>query len=106
MKKQIRNQIDLTVLSQRDQSLTSKGNPQLKLNRAQLKSPRFPEGKTGQCHNPLCRALFQVTRHDQRFFTPKCKTEFFKIKYGLVSLAAYFDADKSGIQSKNQKENG
>ena len=57
------------------------------------KSLRFEKGISRACCNPLCKAEFTPVRKDQRFCGPKCKENFFKVKYTLLVLAPYFDAD-------------
>jgi hypothetical protein len=57
------------------------------------KSLHFVKGIPRACHNPLCRRDFTPKRKDQRFCDPKCKETFFKVKYGLLALATYFNVD-------------
>lgn len=60
------------------------------------KSLRFAVAIPRACSNPLCRAEFTPKRKDQRFCGPKCKQEFFKVKYALLTLASYFNVDLEG----------
>ena len=62
-------------------------------NDASAKSPRFDRGIPRGCSNPLCRLEFTPKRKDQRFCDPKCKEAFFRVKYALMTLAPYFNAD-------------
>jgi len=57
------------------------------------KSLRFVRGNSGACHNPLCRSDFILKRKDQRFCCPRCKVDFFRVKYALLTLAPYFNLD-------------
>ena len=65
---------------------------------ASAKSLRFVKGIPRACHNPLCRENFTPRRKDQRFCNPKCKENFFKVKYALLTLAPYFNVDIDGSQ--------
>ena len=57
------------------------------------KSPRFVRGSPRVCSNPFCRLEFIPKRKDQRFCGSKCKDDFFKVKYALLTLAPYFNVD-------------
>ena len=57
------------------------------------KSLRFVRGIPGTCNNPLCRSDFILKRKDQRFCGPKCKEDFFRVKYARLTLAPYFGLD-------------
>jgi len=60
---------------------------------ASAKSLRFIKGINRACHNPLCRSDFMARRKDQRFCGRNCKETFFKVKYAILTLAPYFNAD-------------
>ena len=65
------------------------------------KSLRFVSGIPRTCHNPFCRSNFMAKRKDQRFCSPKCKENFFKVKYALLILAPYFNVDlDEGLEGK------
>jgi len=65
------------------------------------KSPRFVRGIPRACSNPLCRSDFIPKRKDQRFCGSKCKDDFFKVKYALMTLAPYFNVDLGeGLEGK------
>ncbi len=57
------------------------------------KSLRFVRGIPMTCHYPLCKGDFIPKRKDQRFCGQKCKEDFFKVKYALLTLAPYFNLD-------------
>ena len=63
------------------------------LKEASAKSLRFVSSIPMACHNPLYRSDFMAKRKDQRFCNPKCKEDFFKVKYALQTLAPYFNVD-------------
>jgi len=81
-------------------------------NEASAKSLRFVKGIHRACHNPLCRSDFMAKRKDQRFCCRRCKESFFKVKYGLLTLAPYFNLDlgvrKGGLEIRpiNDQKHG
>jgi len=60
---------------------------------APVKSTLFDRYGSRACLNPFCRSDFVPKRKDQKFCSPRCKVIFFKVRYGLIALAPYFNVE-------------
>ena len=81
----------------------NRGNPRTLAEEQPAKSLRFNRGTPGVCRNPFCRSRFRPERKDHRFCCRKCKEVFFKVRYGLLVLAPYFDLVLQIAKQENTK---
>jgi len=73
-----------------------------------MKSLRLNKADYRRCRNPFCRSKFIPERKDQRFCPDKsknCREEFFKIEYGLRSLADHFEFTQPMRRAKRKDSN-
>jgi len=68
-----------------------KGKGHVRSKKASEKSLRLIKGTSRACCNPLCRKKYTLKKKDHRFCGQQCKDTFFRVKYGLLELAPYFD---------------
>jgi len=67
-------------------------------------SLRLTRGISRQCRNPLCRDELIPKRKNHQFCSRKCKTQFYKIRYGLQELALYFIVDPESKQQDKEED--
>jgi len=67
-------------------------------------SLRLTRGISRRCRNPLCRGEFILKRKYHYFCCRKCKTQFYKIKYGLQELALHFIVDPESKQQDKEED--